>query len=73
VDDFPATREVHARRVKFSRIWAAAGNSFCSFAWIPSKNLVGIGCAKEISEIRLTAREIPVEFANCPRTKRNKN
>jgi hypothetical protein len=49
-----------------------ARKTFCSFIAISAKNAVGIRCAKESSEIRLTARVIPVEFADCPRTK-NKN
>jgi hypothetical protein len=67
---FPPLREVHARCVKFSRIWPRRGKSFCSFAWIPAKNAVGTGHAKHISEIRLTAGEIQVDFADCHRTKK---
>jgi hypothetical protein len=43
---------------------------FCGFAGIPAKNAVGTGSAKEFSEIRLTARAIQVELANCPRIKK---
>jgi hypothetical protein len=39
------------------------------FAGVSAKNAVGIIRAKEISETRLTAREIQVKFADCPRTK----
>jgi len=42
---------------------------FCGFVGIPAKNAVGIDSAKDILEIQLTGSGIPVEFANCPRTK----
>jgi len=62
-------REFHARCVKISRIGVRSRKSFCGFAGIWQKNEVGIVCAKETLEIQLTENEIPVEFANCPRTK----
>jgi hypothetical protein len=62
-------REIHASCVKFSRIGVPSAKSFCDFAAIWRKKAVGIVRAKETSEIRLTAGGIPLEFANCPRTK----
>jgi prepilin-type N-terminal cleavage/methylation domain-containing protein len=65
-------RELHARCVKISRGWRRRGKLFCGFAWISAENAVGIGSAKQFIEIRLTAREIQVVFANCSRTKKQK-
>jgi hypothetical protein len=66
-------REIHARGALFSRSQTWRGKSFCDFAWISAINAVGIGHAKDISEIQLTAGEIQVEFAHCPRTKKHKH
>jgi prepilin-type N-terminal cleavage/methylation domain-containing protein len=56
--------------VKISRDLIGRGNFFCAFVGISAENAVGTACAKQLSEIQLTAREIKVEFANCPRVKK---
>jgi len=46
---------------------------FFDLMGIPQEISIGIGCAKDISEIQLTESAIQVKFADCPRTKKNKN
>jgi hypothetical protein len=70
VNNFPRLREVHARGVKISRGLPWGEKYFCNFVGIPAGNPVGIGSAKESSEIRLTERAVLVDFANCPRNKK---
>jgi hypothetical protein len=48
--------------VKISRIWLRREKLFYSFIGIPAKNPVGIGCAKDISEIRLTDGAIQIKL-----------
>jgi hypothetical protein len=53
--------------------WAWAQGIITQFCWVFSENTVGIGDAKEVLEIRLTAGAIRVKFANCPELKRKNN
>jgi len=47
--------------------------SFRGFIGIPAKNPVGTGCAKEISEIWLTAGVIQIESPDCPPDEKTNN
>jgi hypothetical protein len=62
-------RGIHARCVKFFHCAGLRANCFVRFVAVSAKKAFGIVRAKDISEIRLTAGEIQVEFADCPRTK----
>jgi hypothetical protein len=53
--------------------WGRAREIIPQFCWDFMENTVGIGDAKEVLEIRLTAGAIRVKFANCPELKRKNN